>query len=45
MYGQRDYNAHLFALLGCEAEMHVMPIRQKTWEIHTKTGYYLGTSW
>ena len=45
MYGQHDYDAHRFAPIGCDVDMHVMPSRRKTWESHTKTGYYLGTSW
>ena len=45
MYRQHDYDAHPFAPLGCEIEMHIMPIGRKTWESHTKIGYYLGTSW
>ena len=45
MYGQHDYDSHSFALLGCDVKMHVMPSGRKTWESHTKTVYYLGTSW
>ena len=45
MYGQHDYDAHPFALLGCEVEIYVMLSGQKTWEIYTNTGYYLGKSW
>ena len=45
LYGQHDYGAQPFAPLGCEVEMHVMPSGHKTWESHTKTGYFLGTPW
>ena len=45
MYGPHDYNAHPFAILGCAVELHVMPGNRKSWEPHTKTGYYVGTSW
>ena len=45
MYGQHNYNANPFAPLGCEIEMHMMPAQRRTFEEHTKTGYYLGNSW
>ena len=45
MYGPHDYDTHPFAILGCAVELHVMPKNRKTWETHTKTGYYLGASW
>ena len=45
MYGQHDYDAQPFAVLGCAVELHVMPSKRKTWAAHTETGYYLGTSW
>ena len=45
MNGQHDYNAHPFCPLGAAVEMHVMPSKQKTWGEHTKSGFYLGTSW
>ena len=45
MYGPHDYDAHPFAILGCEVELHVMPKNRRTWEAHTKTGYYLGAAW
>ena len=32
-------------VLGFEVEIHVMPAQRQTWEAHTKTGYYLKTSW
>ena len=45
MYGPHDYNAHPFGILGCAVELHVMPDNRKSWETHTKTGFYVGTSW
>ena len=45
MHGKHNYNTNPFAPLGCAVEMHVVPSRQKTWEAHTKTGYYLENSW
>ena len=45
MYGPHNYDANPFAILGCAVEMHVVPKNRRTWEAHTKTGYYLGTSW
>ena len=45
MNGKHDYNANPFAPLGVAVEMHVMPNKRRTWESHTKAGYYLGTSW
>ena len=45
MYGEHNYNAHPWAVLGCKVELHVMPSKRRTWDPHTKTGFYLGTSW
>ena len=45
MYGQRRYDAHPWAVLRYEVKMHVMSAQRQRWEAHTKTGYYLGTSW
>ena len=45
MYGQHDYNAHPFSPIVFESDMHAMPRGRKTSESHTKTGYYLATSW
>ena len=45
MYGAHSYDAHPWAVLGCEVEIHVMPAKRRTWAAHTKKGYYLGTSW
>ena len=45
MGGQKhDYNSNPFAPLGQAVEMHVMPSKRKTWEEHTKSGFYLGNS-
>ena len=45
MNGPHNFDANPFAILGCAVEMHVMPKNRRTWEAHTKTGFYLGTSW
>ena len=45
LYSQHDYGAYLFAPLGCAVEIYLMPSTRRTWESHTKTGYYLGTTW
>ena len=44
MYGPHDYDTHPFAILGCAVELHVMPGNRRSWESHTKTGFYIGTS-
>ena len=43
--GPHDFNANPWAPLGCKAEIHVAPRKRKTWEEHTKTGFYIGNSW
>ena len=45
MYGEHNYDAHPWAVLGSKVELHLMPDKRKTWDAHTKTGYYLGVSW
>ena len=45
MYGKHNFDAHPWVMLGCAVELHVMPEIRKTWEAHTKPGFYLGTSW
>ena len=45
LYGQHVYNANPFAPLGTAVEMHVTPANRKTYEAHTKTGFYVGNSW
>ena len=43
--GPHDFNANPWAPLGCKCEIHVAPSKRKTWEEHTKTGFYVGSSW
>ena len=38
MYGDHDYNAHPWAILGQQVELHVTPKQRRTWESHIKTG-------
>ena len=45
LYGQHDYNTNPFAPRGTAVEMHVTPANRKTYETHTKTGFYVGNSW
>ena len=45
MYGSHNFDAHPWAVLGSAVELHVMPSKRRTWESHTKTGFYLGASW
>ena len=45
MYGSHNFDAHPWAVLGSALELHVMPSKRRTWESHTKTGFYLGASW
>ena len=45
LYGKYDYNAYPYAPHGIAVELHVMPSKQKTWEKHTKSGFYLETTW
>ena len=45
LYGPHNYDANPFAPLGSAVQMHVMPNNRKTWEAHTKAGYYLGNLW
>ena len=42
---QHNYNANPFAPLGAAVKMHVMPALRPTWGEHTKSGFYIGTSW
>jgi hypothetical protein len=42
--GKIDYNKFLLAPLGCAVEMHESTNRQKTWDPHSLSGWYLGTS-
>ena len=45
MNRKHDYNANPSPPLGCAVEIHAVPSQQRTWEAHTKTGFYLGNSW
>ena len=45
MYGSHNYGSHAWAVLGSAIEVHVMPSKRRTWEQHTKSGFYLGASW
>ena len=45
LHGQHNYDANPFAPLGAAVEMHVMPAARPTWGEHTKSGFYIGTSW
>ena len=45
MNGKHDYNSHPFCILGSAVELHIMPDKRKTWEEHTKSGFYLGCAW
>jgi hypothetical protein len=42
--GKFDYNKFLLAPLGCAVKMHESTNRQKTWDLHSLSGWYLGTS-
>ena len=35
IYGQHDYDAQPFAILGSAIELHVTPSKRKTWAAHT----------
>ena len=45
LYGQHNFEAPPFGILGTKVEIHAMAKQRKTWESHTKTGYYLGPAW
>ncbi len=42
--GAFDYNKMPFTPLGCAVQMHEAANRRKTWDPHSLTGWYLGTS-
>ena len=44
LYGQHNYDANPFPPPGSAVQMHVIPGNRKTWEAHTKAGFYLGNS-
>ena len=45
LHQSHNYNADPFIPLGCKVEMNGVPSKRKTWEAHTKAGFYLGNSW
>ena len=45
LHGQHNYDANPFAPLGAAVELHIMPALPPTWGKHTKSGFYIGTSW
>jgi hypothetical protein len=42
--GPFNYNSMLLAPLGCAVQVHEATNRQKTWDVHSLNGWYLGTS-
>ncbi len=42
--GKFDYNKFPLAPLGCAVEMHESTNRQKTWDPHSLSSWYIGTS-
>jgi hypothetical protein len=44
MHGEFDYNKMPLAPLGCAVQMHESTNRQRTWNVHSLNGWYLGTS-
>ena len=45
VHGKHCFDATPFHILGCKVEIHVTPRQTKTWDTHTKTGYYIGPAW
>ena len=45
LHREHDYNVNPFAPLGYALKINVMPSKKKTWEAHSKSGYYLGVLW
>ena len=45
LWKQHDYNANLFAPLGCKVEAHLVPTIRETWAPHTASGFYIGNAW
>jgi hypothetical protein len=45
LWKQHDYNANLFAPLGCKVEVHLVPSNCEMWAPHTASGFYIGNSW
>ena len=44
LWGQHDYNANPYALLGCKVEAHIVPGNREKWASHTDSGYYIGNA-
>jgi len=44
VHGQHGYMKHPFAPLGCSMMAHVKPKNRRTWDVHGKVGYSIGTS-
>jgi hypothetical protein len=44
LWGSHDYNAHLFAPLGCKVETYLYPGIRETWAPHTTSRYYISNS-
>jgi hypothetical protein len=45
LWKQHNYNANLFAPLGCKVEVHLVPSNRETWAPHTASGLYIGNAW
>jgi len=45
LWGQHDYNANPFTLLGCKVEAHITPGTREMWAAHMTSGYYIGNAW
>jgi hypothetical protein len=43
-HGNHDFNAHPLAPMGCAVQIYVRPENQKTWDVNSIDGYYIGTS-
>jgi hypothetical protein len=44
LWGPHDFNAHLFAPLGCKVEAYLYPGISEMWAPHTASGYYISNS-
>jgi hypothetical protein len=45
LWKQHDYNANMFAPLGCKVEAHLVPTICETLALHTASGFYIGNAW
>jgi hypothetical protein len=43
VHGQHDYMKHPFSPLGCLVMAHVKPKNRRTWDVHGKVGFNIGT--